>query len=324
VTDEDGTDRMWGIDEGSAVRGQRFHDRHQVVKLGEHRAITQDATGRQHLWAVNSADDITYLTALQDRFRALDISADGSRIIGRIGDVVEPDLPKPDDTERLVLLDISDPAHPRKLPMPPVRDAAAVALSQDGRELATAVWDAAKGQTTIGFWSIGGTVEPAAAPSLTRDVYVRGLTYSGDNRWLAVELSPEAVVEVWQRVPSRPHVLRATLDSVIRAKPHVTFSDDGRVAVVRENVFEVRQLNTPGRLPDRLVYVSGHGREMRAVFRPQYGDFLVRSGGTDPELLPFDLDTSRIIKRMCEKDGARLTDSEWVKSFGEVERVKVC
>jgi hypothetical protein len=60
------------------------------------------------------------------------------------------------------------------------------------------------------------------------------------------------------------------------------------------------------------------------VYRPQNRDFLVRSGGQDPELLPYDLDSGRIIKKMCEKDGARLTDSEWVKSFGEVERVDVC
>ncbi|WP_112274429.1 nSTAND1 domain-containing NTPase [Lentzea terrae] len=323
VTDEDGTDRMWSLDEDSTTPGKRFSDRHRVVKLAEHRAVTRDATGRQHLWAVNGADDITYLAPLEDRFRTVDVSADGSRIIGRIGDVIEPDLPRPDETERLVLLDLGDPRNPRKLPMPPVRNASAVALSQDGRELATSVWDAAQGRSTIQFWRIGGTFE-TAAPALTRDVYVRGLTYSGDSRWLAVELSPAAVVEVWQRVPSNALVLRATLDSVIRTKPHVTFSDDDRVTVVRENVFEVQRLYTSGRQPDRLVYVSGHGREMGAVYRPQYGDFLVRSGGKDAELLPFDLDSSRIIKKMCEKDGARLTDSEWVKSFGEVERVKVC
>ena len=47
----------------------------------------------------------------------------------------------------------------------PVRDAAAVALSQDGRELATAAWDAAAGLTTVEFWHIGATFE-VAAPSL--------------------------------------------------------------------------------------------------------------------------------------------------------------
>jgi hypothetical protein len=129
---------------------------------------------------------------------------------------------------------------------------------------------------------------------------------------------------VWQRVPSGAPVLRATLNSVMRTGARVTFSDDGRVAVVRDNIFEVQQLYTSGRQADRLVYVSGHGQSMRAVYRSQYQDFLVRSGGRDPELLPYDLDSARIIKRMCEKDGARLTDSEWVKSFGEVERVEVC
>ncbi|MEU0881679.1 helix-turn-helix domain-containing protein [Lentzea sp. NPDC005914] len=322
VTDEDGTDRVWGIDGDTAVPGKRFFDRHTVVKFAEHRAVTKDAAGRQHLWAVNSAEDVTYLAPLQDRFRTLDISANGSRIIGRIGDAVEPELPTPSAADHLELLDIVDPKHPRKLPVPE-RDAGAVALSQDGRELATAVWDAAKGQTTIGFWSIGGTVE-SITPALTRNAIVRGLTYSGDNRWLSVELSPAAVVEVWQRVPSGKPVLRATLDSVLRTASHVTFSDDDRVAVVRDNVFEVRRLYTSGRDADRLVYVSGHGHEMRAVYRPQQGDFLVRSGSQNPELLPYDLDSTRIIKKMCEKDGARLTDSEWVKSFGEVERVKVC
>jgi hypothetical protein len=72
------------------------------------------------------------------------------------------------------------------------------------------------------------------------------------------------------------------------------------------------------------VYVVGHGNSTRAVYRPQHDDFLVRSGSQDPELLPYVLDGARIIKRRCEKDGARLTDSEWVKSFGEVERVEVC
>jgi WD40 repeat protein len=322
VTDEDGTDRMWNLDGDRAVPGKKFADRHRVVKLAERRAVTKDVTGRQHLWAVNDADDITYLAPLPDRFQTLDMSADGSRIVGKIGEAVDVGLPTPDQSERGVLLDLTDPRLPRTLPMP-VRDAETVALSQDGRELATGVWDAAAGITTIEFWHIGGTFE-RAAPSLLQHVYVRGITYSGDGRWLAVEHSPESVVEVWQRVPSGTPVLRAKLDSTVRYGARVTFSDDDRVAVVRDNTFEVQRLYTTDRSPDRLVYVVGQGNSMRAVYRPQYGDFLVRSGGQDPELLPYDLDSGRIIKKMCEKDGARLTDSEWVKSFGEVERVEVC
>lgn len=322
VTDEDGTDRMWSLDEDRAAPGKRFADRHRVVKLAERRAVTKDGTGRQHLWAVNDADDITYLSPLPDRFQTLDISADGSRIVGRIGDAVAVGLPTPDTSERTVLLDLADPRQPRKLPTP-VRDAETVALSQDGRELTTTVWDAAAGVTTIEFWRIGGTFE-RTAPPLLQHVYVRGITYSGDGRWLAVEHSPESVVEVWQRVPSGTPVLRARLDSALRYGARVTFSYDDRVAVVRDNIFEVQRLYTSGRPADRLVYVVGHGNSMRAVYRPQFDDFLVRSGGQDPELLPYDLDSGRIIKKMCEKDGARLTDSEWVKSFGEVERVDVC
>ncbi|MGW6933188.1 nSTAND1 domain-containing NTPase [Lentzea sp. NPDC054927] len=322
VTDEDGTDRMWGLDEDRAVPGKKFPDRHRVVKLAERRAVTKDATGRQHLWAVNDANDITYLAPLPDRFQALDISADGSRVVGKIGGAVEVGLPTPDESERGVLLDLSDPRQPRELPIP-VRDAETVALSQDGRELATAAWDAAAGLTTIEFWRIGGTFE-RAAPPLLQPVYVRGITYSGDGRWLAIERSPESVVEVWQRVPSGTPVLRAKLDSALRYGARVSFSDDDRVAVVRDNIFEVQRLYTTGRPADRLVYVVGHGNSMRAVYRPQFHDFLVRSGGQDPELLPYELDSGQIIKKMCEKDGARLTDSEWVKSFGEVERVEVC
>lgn len=322
VTDEDGTDRMWGLDEDRALPGKRFPDRHRVVKLAERRAVTKDNTGQQHLWAVNAADDIIYLAALPDRFQTLDISADGSRIVGKIGEAAEVGLPTPDASERMVLLDLGDPRQPRKLPMP-VRDAETVALSQDGRELATAVWDPAAGVTTIEFWRIGGTFE-RTGPPLPQQVYVRGITYSGDGRWLAIEHSPESVVEVWQRVPSGTPVLRARLDSTLRYGARVTFSDDDRVAVVRDNIFEVQRLYTTGRPADRLVYVVGHGNSMRAVYRQQYGDFLVRSGGQDPALLPYDLDSGRIIKKMCEKDGARLTDSEWVKSFGEVERVDVC
>lgn len=205
----------------------------------------------------------------------------------------------------------------------PVRNPETVALSQDGRELSTAVWDAAAGTTTIEFWRIGGTVE-RAAPALQQGVYVRGLTYSGDGRWLAVEQSPESVVEVWQRVPSGTPVLRARLETTLRSGARVTFAADDRVAVVRDNVFEVQRLYASDRFPDRLVYVVGHGNSTRAVYRSQYDDFLVRSGGREPELLPYEFDAARIISRMCEKDGARLTDSEWVKSFGEVERVEVC
>lgn len=323
VTDQDGTDRMWGLDEDRAEPGRRFADRHRVVKLAERRAITKDSSGQEHLWAVNDANDITYLTALPARFRTLDLSADGSRLVGKVGDAVDVGLPTPDESEHAELYDLSDPRTPRKLPMP-VRDPETVALSQDGRELATGSWDKAAGTTTVEFWSIGGTVEPAAPP-LPQHVYVRGITYSGDGRWLALEhSSPESVVEVWQRVPSESPVLRARLDTALRAGARVTFSDDGRVAVVRDNVFEVQQLYTNDRPADRLAYVVGHGASTRAVYRPQNRDFLVRSGGQDPELLPYDLDTGRIIKRMCEKDGARLTDSEWVKSFGEVERVQVC
>ncbi|MFD4639306.1 helix-turn-helix domain-containing protein [Lentzea sp. NPDC058436] len=323
VTDQDGTDRMWSIDEDRAEPGRKFADRHRVVKLAERRAVTKDDNGREHLWAVNDANDITYLTALPARFRTLDLSPDGSRIVGKVGDAVEVGLPTPDETEHAEIYDLSDPRTLRKLPMP-VRDPETVALSQDGRELATGTWDAATGTTTIEFWSIGGTFEPAAPP-LSQHVYVRGITYSGDGRWLAVEhSSPESVVEVWQRVPSESPVLRTRLDTALRAGARVTFSDDGRVAVVRDNVFEVHQLYTNDRSADRLAYVVGHGASTRAVYRPQNRDFLVRSGGQDPELLPYDLDTGSIIKRMCEKDGARLTDSEWVKSFGEVERVEVC
>ena len=323
VTDQDGTDRMWAIDDDRAEPGKRFADRHRVVKLAERRAITKDGNGQEHLWAVNDANDITYLTALPARFRTLDLSADGSRLVGKVGDAVDVGLPTPDSSEHAELYDLSDPRAPRELPMP-VRDPETVALSHDGRELATGVWDKAAGTTTVEFWSIGGTVEPAA-PALPQHVYVRGITYSGDGRWLAVEhSSPESVVEVWQRVPSESPVLRARLDTALRAGARVTFSDDGRVAVVRDNVFEVQQLYTNDRPADRLAYVVGHGASTRAVYRPQNRDFLVRSGGQDPELLPYDLDTGRIIKRMCEKDGARLTDSEWVKSFGEVERVEVC
>ncbi|SEQ62170.1 helix-turn-helix domain-containing protein [Lentzea albida] len=323
VTDQDGTDRMWGLDEDRAEPGKRFADRHRVVKLAERRAITKDNNGQEHLWAVNDANDITYLTALPARFRTLDLSADGSRLVGKVGDAVDVGLPTPDESEHAELYDLSDPRMPRKLPMP-VRAPETVALSQDGRELATGSWDKAAGTTTVEFWSIGGTVEPAAPP-LSQHVYVRGITYSGDGRWLALEhSSPESVVEVWQRVPSESPVLRARLDTALRAGARVTFSDDGRVAVVRDNVFEVQQLYTNDRPADRLAYVVGHGASTRAVYRPQNRDFLVRSGGQDPELLPYDLDTGRIIKRMCEKDGARLTDSEWVKSFGEVERVQVC
>ncbi|SER40216.1 hypothetical protein SAMN05216188_11128 [Lentzea xinjiangensis] len=322
VTDEDGTDRMWGVDEDVAVPGKRFADRHRVVKLAERRAVTRDDTGAEHLWAVNDADDVTYLSALPDRFRTLDLSADGSRIVGKVGEAAGGGLPTPDQSEHAELFDLSDPRGPRELPMP-VRDPETVALSQDGRELATAVRDATAGTTTIEFWRIGGTFEPAG-PALLQHGYVRGLTYSSDGRWLAVEHSAESVVEVWQRVPSGTPVLRARLDSALRAGARVTFSDDDRVAVVRDNVFEVQRLYTSDRNADRLVYVVGHGNSTRAVYRPQYGDFLVRSGGQDPELLPYQLDSGQIIKRMCEKDGARLTDSEWVKSFGEVERVDVC
>ncbi|NKE60916.1 helix-turn-helix domain-containing protein [Lentzea sp. PSKA42] len=322
VTDEDGTDRMWSLDEDRAVPGKKFAAGHRVVKLAERRAVTRDNAGQEHLWAVNDADDITHLATLPDRFRTLDLSADGSRIVGKVGDAVGVGLPTPDESEHAELFDLSDPRHPRQLPMP-VRDPETVALSQDGRELATAVWDAAAGITTVEFWHIGGTFE-RAAPALPQHVYVRGITYSGDGRWLAVEHSPESVVEVWQRVPSGPLVMRARLDSALRYGARVTFSDDDRVAVVRDNIFEVQRLYTSDRRPDRLVYVVGHGNSTRAVYRPQHGDFLVRSGGQDPELLPYDLDSSRIIKKMCEKDGARLTDSEWVKSFGEVERVEVC
>ncbi|HEX7305316.1 helix-turn-helix transcriptional regulator [Lentzea sp.] len=322
VTDEDGTDRMWSIDEDRASPGKKFADHHRVVKLAERRAITRDATGREYLWAVNDANDITYLSALPDRFRTLDLSADGSRVVGKVGDATDVGLPTPDESEHAELFDLGDPRSPRKLPMP-VRNPETLALSQDGRELATAVLDAATGTTTIEFWRIGGTVEPAA-PALAQQVYVRGITYSGDGRWLAIERSPESVVEVWQRVPSGTPVLRARLDSALRYGARVTFSDDDRIAVVRDNIFEVQRLYTTDRAPDRLVYVVGHGNSTRAVYRPQYGDFLVRSGGQDPELLPYDLDSGHIIKKMCEKDGARLTDSEWVKSFGEVERVEVC
>lgn len=322
VTDEDGTDRMWGLDENGAVSGKRFFDHHRVVKLAEHRAVTQDPSGRQHLWDVKSADDITYLAPLEDRFQTVDISANGSRIVGTLGGAVAAGLPTPNDSEPGVLYDLSDPLHPRLLPMP-ARNAGSMALSYDGRELATGVWNAEKGTTTIEFWHTGSTFE-SAAPPLTQPVYVRSLGYSSDGRWLAVEHSPQGIVQVWQRVPSGSPVLRATIDSVTRSGAHVAFSDDGRVAVVRNNIFEVQQLYTSGRPADRLAYVTGQGRETQPVYRPQYGDFLVRAGGDNPELLPYVLDSGRIIKKMCEKDGARLTDSEWVKSFGEVERVKVC
>ncbi|WP_439660503.1 nSTAND1 domain-containing NTPase [Lentzea sp. HUAS TT2] len=323
VTDQDGTDRMWSLDDDKAVPGKKFADRHRVVKLAERRAVTKDYNGQEHLWAVNDAGDITYLTELPSRFRTLDLSPDGSRLVGKVGKAVEVGLPTPDESEYAELYDLSDPRNPRKLPMP-VRNPETVALSQDGRELATSVWDPAAGNTNIEFWSIGGTVE-SAGPALSEHAYVRGITYSADGRWLAVEHSaPESIVEVWQRVPSGTPVLRARLDTALRAGARVTFSDDGRVAVVRDNVFEVHQLYTDDRPADRLVYVVGHGNSSRAVYRPQNRDFLVRSGGQDPELLPYDLDTGRIIKRMCEKTGARLTDSEWVKSFGEVERVEVC
>ncbi|MGW6449087.1 nSTAND1 domain-containing NTPase [Lentzea sp. NPDC055074] len=323
VTDADGTDRMWTIDEDKASPGKKFADRHRVVKLAERRAVTRDFNGQEHLWAVGDANDITYLTALPSRFRTLDISPDGSRLVGKVGAAVEVGLPTPDESEYAELYDLSDPRNPRKLPMP-VNNPGTVALSQDGRELATGVWDQVTGTTTIEFWSIGGTVE-SAGPPMSQHAYVRGITYSGDGRWLAVEhSSPESIVEVWQRVPSGTPVLRARLDTALRAGARVTFSDDGRVAVVRDNVFEVQQLYTNDRPADRLVYVVGHGNSTRAVYRPQNRDFLVRSGGQDPELLPYDLDTGRIIKRMCEKDGARLTDSEWAKSFGEVERREVC
>lgn len=322
VTDEDGTDRMWSLDDAGAVPGKKFADRHRVVRLAERRAVTKDYNGQEHLWAVNDAADITYLSALPDRFRTLDLSPDGSRIVGKVGDAVDVGLPTPDETEHAELYDLGDPRHPRKLPMP-VRNPETVALSQDGRELATGLWDAATGTTKIEFWHIGGTFEPAS-PALSQHGYVRGITYSGDGRWLAVEHSPESIVEVWQRVPSGTPVLRARLGTTLRSGARVTFAADDRVAVVRDNVFEVQRLYASDRSPDRLVYVVGHGNSMRAVYRSQYDDFLVRSGGQDPELLPYELDTGRIIKRMCEKDGARLTDSEWVKSFGEVERVEVC
>ncbi|MEV6242788.1 helix-turn-helix domain-containing protein [Lentzea sp. NPDC051838] len=324
VTDQDGTDRMWSLDEDRPVPGKRFPDRHQVVKLAEHRAVTQDAAGRQHLWDVKSANDITYLTALDTRFRTMEISANGSRIAGKMGGVDELGLPTPNDTERAVVYDLGDPRNPRELPMPaPARDAGTMALSYDGRELATSSWDAAKGMTTIYFWNVGGTFEQAAPP-LPQPISVRSLTYSSDGRWLAVEHSPQGVVQVWQRVPSGSPVLRATIDSVTRSTAHVTFSDDARIAVVRENIFEVQQIYTTGRPADRLAYVMGQGGNAQPMYRPQYADFLLRSSGGSPELLPYALDSSRIIKKMCEKDGARLSDSEWVKSFGEVERVKVC
>ncbi len=322
VTDEDGTDRMWGLDRDGAESGKKFADRHRVVKLAEHRAITKDPSGQEHLWVVNNANDITYRAKLPDRFHTLDFSADGSRIVGKIGGTVELGLPATEASERAVLLDVSDPGRPQPLPMPELRPET-FALSQDGRELATAVWDARSGLSTIEFWRLGGTVE-RSVPSVFQAGYVRGLTYSGDGRWFAVEHSPESVIEVWQRVPSKALVHRATLDNALRAGAHVTFSDDDRVAVVRDNVFEVRRLYTTGRPADRLVHVVGHGKEMQAAYRPQHQDFLVRSGSQDPELLPYDLDTGRIIREMCEQGAARLTDSEWANSFGEVERVEVC
>jgi hypothetical protein len=320
VTDEDGTGRMWSLEGDHAVPGKKFDARHTVVRLAERRAITKDATGREHLWAVGNAQDITYLAPLPDRFRTLELSADGSRVVGKSGRAV--DVPTPDESERAVLLDLSNPRQPRPLPMP-VPNPETAALSYDGRELVTSTWNAQTGMSTVEFWRIGATAD-LAAPPLVERVYVRGLTLSADGRWLAVEHSPESVVEIWQRVPSGTPVLRAKLDSVLRDGAKVTFSDDDRVAVVRDNVFEVHRLYPGGRPADRLAYVVGHGKSLPAVYRQQDDDFLVHSGGRDPELVPYSLDTGRIIKRMCEKDGARLTDSEWVKSFGEVERVEVC
>ncbi|MCG8924607.1 helix-turn-helix domain-containing protein [Lentzea sp. CC55] len=322
VTDADGTDRMWSLDEDKAVPGKRFADRHRVVELAERRAVTKDHSGQEHLWAVSDAGDITYLSALPDRFRTLDLSPDGSRIVGKVGDAADVGLPTPDETEHAELYDLSDPRFPRRLPVP-VRNPETVALSHDGRELATGTWDPDAGTTKIEFWHIGGTYEPAS-PALSQNVYIRSITYSGDGRWLAVEHSPESIVEVWQRVPSGTPVLRARLETTLRSGARVTFASEDRVAVVRDNVFEVQRLYASDRSPDRLVYVVGHGNSTRAVHRAQHDDFLVRSGGRDPELLPYELDAGAIIKRMCEKDGARLTDSEWVKSFGEVERVEVC
>ncbi len=323
VADADGTDRMYRIDEaGSSVPGQKFAPGHHVMKLADRRAITQDADGHQYLWSVLDHTTLKQLARLPDQFRAEDMSADGLRVVGYL-DEAGPGLPTPGTRGRAMLLDLGGPEPYREITM---RERApdAVALSRDGRELATAVQDEATGKTKVEVWRVGATtVEPVGEP-FAREGYIGQLTYSQNDRWIAAEYTPTGTVEVWRRVSEGPPVVTATLPATQRAGASITFSGDDRIAIVRDNTFEVYQLYSNGRQPDQLASVVGQGQRTHAVYRPGYDDFLVRGGSTDPELLPYDLDAGRIKRKMCEAGQARLTDSEWVKSFGESARVEVC
>ncbi|MGZ3143501.1 nSTAND1 domain-containing NTPase [Lentzea chajnantorensis] len=321
VRDGDGTDRMWRIDETDPVPGERFPAGHQVTHLAERRAITQDPGGRQYLWSVTDHTRMSLLYRLPAGFRAQDLSADGSRVVGYHDDS-DPGLLNPNTRGRAILLDLADGRAPEEIQMP-VRSPDGVGLSRDGRELATALHDRAGGTTTISQWRIGATLEPAAQP-LVRPGLVNRLTYSPDGRWLAGEHTPESTVEVWQLVPGGTPVPTATLSTTVPSGAWVTFGTDDRIAVVRAQTFEVYRLYPGGRQPDRLASVTGHGGSVYATYRPAHDDFLVRSGGTDPQLLTYELDAGRIRREMCAEGRARLTDSEWVKSFGEAERVEVC
>ncbi|ANZ38813.1 hypothetical protein BBK82_24855 [Lentzea guizhouensis] len=321
VRDSDGTDRMWRVDEVDPVPGERFPAGHQVTHLAERRAITQDAAGQQYLWSVTDHTRMSLLHRLPDGFRAQDLSADGSRVVGYHDDA-DPGLLNPNTRGRAILLDLADGRAPVEIQMP-MRSPDGVGLSRDGRELATALQDRAGGTTTVSQWRIGATLEPAAQ-SLVRPGLINKLTYSPDGRWLAGEHTPESAVEVWQLVPDGSPVPTATLSTTVPSGAWVSFGTDDRIAVVRAQTFEVYRLYPGGRQPDRLASVTGHGGSVYATYRPAHDDFLVRSGGTDPQLLRYELDASRIKREMCAEGRARLTDSEWVKSFGEAERVEVC
>ncbi len=321
VRDSDGTDRMWRIDEVDPVPGERFPAGQQVTHLAERRAITQDPVGQQYLWSVTDHTRMKLLYRLPAGFRAQDLSADGSRVVGYHDDA-DPGLLNPNTRGRAILLDLANGAAPEEIQMP-MRSPDGVGLSRDGRELATALQDRAGGTTTISQWRIGTTLEPAAQP-VVRPGLVDKLTYSADGRWLAGEHTPESAVEVLQLVPGGTPVPTATLSTTVPSGAWVTFGTDDRIAVVRGQTFEVYRLYPGGRQPDRLASVTGHGGSVYATYRPAHDDFLVRSGGTDPQLLTYELDAGRIRREMCSEGRARLTDSEWVKSFGEAERVEVC
>ncbi|MEU3338459.1 hypothetical protein [Streptomyces sp. NPDC006668] len=311
---EDGRIRLWNVTEPA-----------RPVALGEPFA-TKDRTPRSMVF---SPDDRT-LIALTGTTNSVELwnVADPAhpvpygpavelltRYAGADALALSPDgrtLAVDHDDRTIQLLDIGDPAHPRRLGKPLTGHTGyvnALAYSPDGRTLASGSADG-----TVRLWNVTDPRRPRLTGSpLTGHLGpVNTLAYSPDGHTLASG-SDDDTVRLWNVTdPSRARILGSPLTGHTEAVVSLTFSRNGRTLASGGNDNTVRLWNVaePADAAPIGQSMSPNAKTGNFLAFSPRSHLLGVSSGADTVRL-WNLDVDSAVRHICSTTRGVLTPEKW-------------